>query len=348
MSLDLDKIEQRAVINFLTLEGVRPLEIEDRMKNVYGDSAPSIRTVRKWSILFRRGRLSLEDDSRSGCPSTVVVPDNITIIEKIVTEDPRIKVDEIEKRLDISHGSIISILHDRLGMIKKCSKWIPKSLSQEQMRQRLEISERTLSLINEDPERLKIISDETWISLYDPESRSECMEWHHVGSPPSKRVRQKSAKKVMATVFWDKDGIILLDFLPPQTTLNGEYYANLLCQLRVSVKQKRRGLLARSPLLLEDNARPHICKLARDAGRSAGFTYLEHPPYSPDLAPSDYFLFSHLKKHLRGTRFESIEEAKSAVMDYFSAQPTTFYRTGIVRLKTNLEKCIEVRGDYFV
>jgi len=187
MSLDLDKIEQRAVIKFLTLEGTRPLEIEDRMKNVYGDSVPLITRVRKWPMLFRRGRLSLEDYTRSGCPSTVAVPDNIAVIEKMVTEDPRIKVDEIEKWIHISHGSIILILHYCLGMIKKCSRWIPKSLFQEQMRLRMEILKRNLSLINQDPERFwprLITGDEIWISLYDPESRSECMDWHYVGFNP--------------------------------------------------------------------------------------------------------------------------------------------------------------------
>jgi len=85
-------------------------------------------------------------------------------------------------------------------------------------------------------------------------------------------------------------------------------------------------------LQLEDNARPHVSKLARAAGKSLDFTYLDHPPYSSDLAPSDCFLFSNFKKHLKGTQFNDISEAKSAVMEYFEPQPTSLFKRGMYRV----------------
>lgn len=95
----------------------------------------------------------------------------------------------------------------------------------------------------------------------------------------------------MATIFWDSEGILLINYLPKGTTMNAQYYANLLGQAREAVVQKRRGKLARGVLFLQDNAPVHTAQVARAALKFTGFTEIYHPPYSPDLAPSDFFLF---------------------------------------------------------
>ena len=76
---------------------------------------------------------------------------------------------------------------------------------------------------------------------------------------------QPFAGKVMATVFWDAKGIILLDFLPKRSTMTGVYYANLLDQLRTAIREKRRGKLSKGVLLEQDSVRVHTCKVAMDA-----------------------------------------------------------------------------------
>ena len=120
----------------------------------------------------------------------------------------------------------------------------------------------------------------------------ESMQWKHPGSLPPKKFRtQPSASKVMATVFWDSKGIILIDYKPAGTSITGEYYANVIKQLRVAIKEKRRGKLAAGVLLLHDNAPVHKSRAAQAAIPECKFEQLNHPPYSPDLAPSDYYLF---------------------------------------------------------
>ena len=100
----------------------------------------------------------------------------------------------------------------------------------------------------------------------------------------------------MATVFWDANGVIMLDVLPKRSTINGVYYANLLDQLRTVIREKRRGKLSRGVLLQQDNARVHTCKIAMAAIELNGYESIPHPAYSPDLAPSDFFLFPNFKK----------------------------------------------------
>ena len=84
-------------------------------------------------------------------------------------------------------------------------------------------------------------------------------------SRPKKFKTQPSAVKLMATVFWDAKGVIMLDFLPKRSTITGVYYANLLDQLRTTIHERRRGKLSKGVLLQQDNARVHTCKVAMDA-----------------------------------------------------------------------------------
>ena len=82
-------------------------------------------------------------------------------------------------------------------------------------------------------------------------------------TPPKKFRTQPSASKVMATVFWDSKGIILIDYKPAGTSITGEYYANVIKQLRVAIKEKWREKLAASVLLLHDNAPVHKSRVAQ-------------------------------------------------------------------------------------
>ena len=102
----------------------------------------------------------------------------------------------------------------------------------------------------------------------------------------------------------------------------------------------------RGPLFLHDNAPVHMSHVAQGALRDHGFQQLPHPPYSPDMAPSDFYLFRHLKKSLRGRRFVDDDELKSVVEGWLERQPEEFYSKGIAELRHRWDKCIEVNGDY--
>ena len=109
-------------------------------------------------------------------------------------------------------------------------------------------------------------------------------------------------------------GVIKSDFLPKRSTITGVYYANFLDQLRTAIREKRRGKLSKGVLLQQNNARVHTCKVAMDAVEQKGYELIPHPPYSPDLAPSDFFLFQNLKKDIPGCHFRSEEEVMTDVV----------------------------------
>ena len=86
----------------------------------------------------------------------------------------------------------------------------------------------------------------------------------------------------------------MFDFLPKRSTITGVYYVNLLDQLNTAIREKRRGKLSKGLLLQQDNARVHTCKVAMDAVERNRYESIPRPAYSPDLAPSDFFLIPNL------------------------------------------------------
>ena len=171
------------------------------------------------------------------------------------------------------------------------------------------------------------------------------MGW--AGVSETKKFRtQPSAGKVMAAVFWDAQGVIMLDFLAKKSTITGAYCANLLDQLRTAIREKRRDKLSKGILLQQDNARVHTCKLAMDAVEWNGYELIPQPAYSPDLAPGDYFLFPNLKKDIRGHHFWSIEEVVAAVEEWVGDKDPGFFSSGLMALEHRWSKCIILEGNY--
>jgi len=116
-------------------------------------------------------------------------------------------------------------------------------------------------------------------------------------SAPQKNPNAKIRWKILASIFLDEDGILHIDYLPKGQTINAEYYSSLLVQLKGILKEKRRGKFTKGVLFLHDNAPAHRAHATQKKLACLGFQCLDHPPYSPDLAPSDYHLFPGLKSN---------------------------------------------------
>ena len=145
---------------------------------------------------------------------------------------------------------------------------------------------------------------ETWLPFYLPETKEQSRQWcRRRDKPPLKAKTVPSLGKVMVTVF----GIVRESFLLT------------IC------KRASLSTVSSVPLLQQDNARPHTAALTTTTISRLGWTLLVHPPYSPDLTPSDYHLFSALKQPLRGHHFASLDEIKSAVNAWIRETPPSFF-----------------------
>jgi len=122
---------------------------------------------------------------------------------------------------------------------------------------------------------------------------------------PKKSECKNPLEKFSPGFFGDQDGILFIDYLPKGQTINAEYYPSLLVQLKYIFKEKCRPREGHQGgvLFLHDNAPAHRALVTRKKMAYLGFQCLDHPPSSPDLAPSDYHLFPGLKKTVESSPF---------------------------------------------
>jgi hypothetical protein len=119
---------------------------------------------------------------------------------------------------------------------------VPRLLTIDQKQQRVGDSEQCSAIFNRNKDEffhLYITIDETWLLHYTPKSNRQSAEWTERNEPNPKREKtQRSAGKVMASVFWDARGIMFIDYLEKAYTINNEYYIALLKRLNDEIKKK--------------------------------------------------------------------------------------------------------------
>ncbi|UYV78768.1 hypothetical protein LAZ67_16002686 [Cordylochernes scorpioides] len=146
------------------------------------------------------------------------------------------------------------------------------------------------------------------------QTKAQSSQWKLPHEPRPKKARQvRSNVKVLLTVFFDCRGVVHHEFLPQSGTVNKEYYLQVMRNLRETIRQKRPDLWKNKNWLLHhDNAPAHTSLLVRDFLAKNNTLMMSQPPYSPDLAPCDFFLFPKLKRPMKGRRYATLDEIKTA------------------------------------
>ena len=113
----------------------------------------------------------------------------------------------------------------------------------------------------------------------------------------------------MLICFFDQEVIVHREFVPPGMTVNADFYCDALRRLRENVRCKRPQKWQNQNLIIHhDNAPAHRSFKVSQFLAKNNMTVIPHPPYSPDLAPCDFFVFPKLKLRTKGRRFDTIEE----------------------------------------
>ena len=146
---------------------------------------------------------------------------------------------------------------------------------------------------------------------------------HPAQKIPSARIHWKNFR--LDSIFWDQDDILLIGYLPKGQTIMVEYYASMLVQLKDILSKKCRGKFTKAVLFLHDNASSYRALTTQKKLAYLGFQYLDHPSYSPDLAPSDYHLFPGLKNLLKVRHFSSEAEVIAAAETLLGGQISEFF-----------------------
>ena len=326
-------------------------EIHAILTKILGEHETSYAIVKNWVAQFKSGDFSTCDAPRPGRPKTVTTPEIIDQIHEIILEDRRISAKPIAEQLGISHERVGSIILEDLDMRKLSAKWVPKCPNADQKRQRCQSSEQLLECFRRHPNdflsgaigdngRNLVIS-----SLWPGHKAAVSGVATYRLTPPQKIPKAK--------ISWKSSR---LDFLgsrrhPPHwlSSKRPKYHYGVLLISAGSIKghfeRKTPREVTKGVLFLHDNASAHRPLATQKKLAYLGFQYLDHPTYSPHLAPPEYHLFPGLKKQLKGRHFSSDAKVIAAAENCLDGQISNFFLSGLQKLEQGAKKCIELRGN---
>jgi histone-lysine N-methyltransferase SETMAR len=304
------------------------------------EAAMSERTAQRWFERFDNGDYSFERESGSGRPTEL----DLNRLKQLITNDPRLTVRVLASMLGCVHGTIEYHLK-QLGFVSKLDVLVPHDLNRSQMQKRVDMCRELLSLRRNFKWLDNLITgDEKWV-LYANIARSR--QWLQPSQQPLTTPKADlHPEKRMISVWWDVQGVLYWELLPKNTTINAKRYSAQITKLKAAVEEKRPNHM--QIYFQHDNARPHVAKAVATKLNSFGWELLPHPPYSPDIAPSDYHLFLSLSNGIRNRNFENEQELKTYLEDFFKSKEPEFYAKGIHDLPRRWQEIINSNGQYIV
>ena len=335
-----DRHALHACILYEFLKGKPATAAHEELCKTLGEKVVSIRTIRNWFKKFNSGRYELDDEPRSGRPTT----NSDQVIEKSLEEHPKQSVRDIAADIGEPPTTVFEHLH-RLGKVPKLGYLEPHKLTEGQRDERCRTSLCLLTRSRRfDWMSCIVTSDEKWV-MYN----NLCRKRQWVDSDKTPEPDQKPelhGKKVLLCCWWDQTGMIYWELMPTNTTITSDVYIRQLRNLKKKYELCRPG--NKQLLLLHDNARPHTAKSTRHALEQLEIEVLPHPPYSPDLAPSDYHLFHSLQNHLSGENFDDTKEVENYLTHFFDSQSPEFWKRGIESLVDRWRRVIDNDGNYLI
>ncbi|XP_026830138.1 histone-lysine N-methyltransferase SETMAR-like [Ooceraea biroi] len=192
-----------------------------------------------------------------------------------------------------------------------------------------------------------ITDDEKWI-LYNNVQRKRTWKKAGEGAEPVAKAGLHPMK-VLLCVWWDCRVIIHFELLRRGETITADKYCEQLTRLDAAIREKRPGLVNRKGIIFHhDNARPHVAQQTLRKLQELQWEILQHPPYSPDIAPSDFHLFRSLQNSLNGENLKSEEAVENHLTNFFQGKPSSFFKNGINKLVDRWKTIVEKDGDYII
>jgi len=151
----------------------------------------------------------------------------------------------------------------------------------------------------------------------------------------------------MLVCFFDHKGIVHHEFTAQGQMVNQQCYLEELTRLQESVWRRRPGLWPDRWILHHDNAPVHDVLRVREFLAKKSITKMDHPPYSPDLAPCNFWLFPKLKNALKGQRFADLSDIQRDVKTLLRGIPENDFQDCFRQWHHRLTKCIASQGEYF-
>ncbi len=342
---------QRVEIRAMTRRGLELTQILRQLRADHAHHALSKSAVCRWVVKLRAGRNDLSTPKSSGRPPKLTL-DLLRRIKASLDEDKSKTIRQLAREFNLSLSTIHRALRSHLKLKKRPAKWVLHHLTDQQKQHRLGVARWILGMLTRSPTLWSriVTGDKSFFLVYDPAAKQSTACWLERNEEWPMKVRgSKWTKKVMLIAFWDASGVILREFVPAGMGVNGIFYAGFMRRLREAIRCKRPQMWHRNSFWLHhDGASAHQSDPVMNFLNATHTKILPHPPYSPDLAPSDFFLFNHIKSRMRGLRFATLEELRTKV-DFEIRQigQFEFQHTMEVSFRKCLTACIRERGNYF-
>jgi len=326
-----------------------PTTIHQELVTAYGVQAISYSAVQKRSKLVREGEMEIEEKPRSGRPVSETTQGNIDLVRRLIEEDPHSTYDDLEAESELSCGTISNIIHDHLKMRKVTSRWVPHELTPHQKQERVRICRENLAKFRNDSWRTCniITGDETWIHCRQIGRKASNTYWIGEGQSAKTVVRRSQYEpKMLFSIFFKSNGWLWIHAADSGQTIDGNYYIDNCLEPTIEELKKQRPISGVKGIkLLHDNAKPHVAIEVKNFLREEGISVMPHPPYSPDLAPCDFWLFDYIKRNLPDqTNKSSLFKVVSNIVENI---PEKEFKKTFSRLLERMQLCIDNKGEYF-
>ena len=335
-------IEQRYVIHFLMLQGQGCRKIKKQLDETHKEEAYSETKIKYWIKSWKEGRTTGEDLPRSGRPKI----DIKELILNFLNDEPYASTKVMAKAFHVDKFVVKRNLLE-MNSKKYSKKWLPHLLTNEQKLKRVQESEELLKILKADePNNFAniITGDESWFNMH----YDHAFQWAPNPDSVTPRLRQSiNTKKRMVTIFFTGVGLITVKILDPGLKFNSTHFCG--CILSSIVKNGRIGTRkkkVKGMFIHMDNCRIHNSKVTTDCIKKSGLIRAPHPPYSPDIAPSDFWFFGYSKNKFAGKSFHDEKELKSAIKEIWDNLTFEDLQNVFHEWINRLEDVIRNNGEY--
>jgi len=177
--MEARNIAQWCAIFFCVKHGDSDTTTHGKLQQAFGDDAMSRVQAFRWQKMFSEGRTIVEDEQRSGRPSTTQTSDNTARVRELVRSDRRLTVNMTADKVNMNQEAVRRILTEELGMRKISVMMVPRNLTEQQRDARVSVCAELLEQVEADPELMErvITGDESWFFQYDPKTKCQSLEW---------------------------------------------------------------------------------------------------------------------------------------------------------------------------
>jgi len=343
--MEVSKQDIRLLIHFSWALGNPINVIYKQLVQVHGEGVCSIETVRNWVKKFENGDFNISDLARSGRPPRA---DLATLVQQELEDSPFMSAHALAEELGENRSMIRNVLKNQLKLTRLSLRWVPHEPTAELLDKRLHGATDLLGRLSSlKPQQLNhvVTGDQTWVFLRNDPSKM----WGKRGENTPVRVkRSRGDKKIMLTVMFSRKGILTTDFLPIGQKFNSLHMTSVVIpKLVEKIRESCPSKGTCGWFLHLDNSPVHNCRVTRSAIENSGFKIFPQPPYSPDLAPSDFSLFGYLKDHLTSKKSLDMDELKVEIIDFLENIHPNWFEHVWDEWDKRLRWVIENNGKYY-